>query len=45
MTKPKDCVNNNCNNIFYVESYKLGLPLQCESCIIKSENKEKDDTK
>lgn len=34
-TKPKECINLNCKNIFFVENNKLHLPLQCESCINK----------
>lgn len=36
---PKNCVNNNCNKIVYTEKYNLHLPLQCESCINKKEEK------
>ena len=35
--KPKECVNSDCTEIFYVEDYKLDLPLQCEKCITKRE--------
>lgn len=35
--KPKECVNSDCTEVFYVESDKLDLPLQCEKCIIKKE--------
>lgn len=35
--KPKECINSDCTEIFYVESNKLDLPLQCEKCIIKRE--------
>ena len=42
--KPKECVNSDCTEIFYVEEHKLDLPLQCEKCITKKEEqKEKDD--
>ena len=46
--KPKECVNSDCTEIFYVEDHKLDLPLQCEKCITKKELgltplKEKDD--
>jgi hypothetical protein len=33
--KVKECVNNNCHNIFYVEKYQLNLLLQCTECINK----------
>ena len=35
--KPKECVNSDCTEIFYVEEHKLDLPLQCEKCITKKE--------
>ena len=35
--KPKECVNSDCTEIFYVEEHKLDLPLQCEKCITKRE--------
>ena len=35
--KPKECVNSDCIEIFYVEEHKLDLPLQCEKCITKRE--------
>ena len=35
--KPKECVNSDCIEIFYVEDSKLDLPLQCEKCITKKE--------
>lgn len=35
---PKDCVNNNCNKVIYVERHKLFLSLQCETCINKNKN-------
>lgn len=33
--KPKECVNNSCNNIIYVKEQELHLPLQCVTCIDK----------
>ena len=39
--KPKECVNSKCNNIIYVEDYKLHLLLQCQSCINKKDINEK----
>ena len=39
-TYPKECVNNNCKNVFYVPKEHLHLLLQCKECIKKSrENK------
>jgi|688.fasta_scaffold00217_50 hypothetical protein len=35
MSKPKECINSNCNKIIYVEDCNLHLPLQCEDCINK----------
>ena len=35
--KPKECINSDCTEVFYVESNKLDLPLQCEKYIIKRE--------
>lgn len=32
---PKECVNNNCNNVFFVPKYKLHILLVCEKCITK----------
>lgn len=32
---PKECINNNCNKMIYVEKDKLHLLLQCETCINK----------
>ena len=40
--KPKECVNSDCTEIFYVEDYKLDLPLQCEKCIIKKKKMTKE---
>jgi len=36
--KPKECINSNCKNIFYVIKVNLCLPLQCEFCINKRTN-------
>lgn len=33
--KPKECINQNCKNVFYVKETELKKPLQCEKCIIK----------
>ena len=33
--KPQECINLSCKNILYVSDAKLGLPLQCETCIDK----------
>ena len=30
--KPKECINNNCNNIFYVDYFLLHQPLICAEC-------------
>ena len=38
--KPKECINNNCKNVFYVKEHELQLPLQCQSCIDKKNKKE-----
>ena len=35
--KPKECINSDYTEVFYVESNKLDLPLQCEKCITKKE--------
>lgn len=37
--KPKECNNNGCRNIFYVPDYRLPLPLICEKCQTKSNEK------
>ena len=37
MVKPKQCVNSQCKNVFYVHHTELHLPLQCLKC---SESKE-----
>ena len=29
---PKDCINNKCKNILYVEKHELHLCLICEKC-------------
>ena len=36
MTKPKECINSKCKNIFYVKDSELQLPLQCETCANKN---------
>lgn len=33
---PKECVNNNCKNVFYVPKEHLHLLLQCKQCTKKS---------
>lgn len=35
-TYPKECVNNNCKNVFYVPKEHLHLLLQCKQCTEKS---------
>lgn len=35
--KPKECVNSDCTEVFYVEDSRLDLPLQCGKCITKKE--------
>jgi len=30
--RPKACVNQGCNNTFYVPAYKLHMMLQCPTC-------------
>lgn len=37
--KPKDCINNNCNNVLYVADNQLHLSLMCQSCVNKTQNK------
>lgn len=32
MAYPKECINDNCKNIIYVEKQELILPLQCPKC-------------
>lgn len=32
---PKQCCNNNCTNVFFIEKYRLHLDLQCQTCIDK----------
>lgn len=32
MSKPKECVNSKCKNIFYVPKYLLHQMLICEKC-------------
>lgn len=32
---PIECINRNCKNVFFVEKHKVGLCLQCETCINK----------
>ncbi len=39
MNKVKECINSKCNNKLYVNNNLLHLPLQCESCINKKEEK------
>ena len=41
--KPKECVNNNCKKVLYVEDFQLHLPLQCESCINKKSNEKQSN--
>lgn len=33
--KPKECIHENCKNIFYVPDNKLHMMLICEQCIEK----------
>ena len=35
--KPKECVNRNCKEIFFVPIDELHLPLICENCQKKME--------
>jgi hypothetical protein len=36
--KPKECINSNCNRVFYVPRYLIHLCLQCQTCIDKKDN-------
>lgn len=31
----KECINNNCKNIFYVKEFESMLPYQCVNCQTK----------
>lgn len=36
--KVQQCINQNCKKTFYVENWRLGLPIQCEECIKKNKS-------
>lgn len=36
--KVMQCTNFSCKNTFYVEDFKLGTCIICESCVIKYQN-------
>lgn len=35
--RPKLCINESCDHIFFVPRWRQALPLQCEGCVEKRE--------